>query len=237
MANKLFYLMTFLPALPNLGEPLAEEDALARIRDEADENLLLFADLLDTENLIEQTAMQHYVAANSDYRPELPERWPEHFRKTFNRFREISEAEWLNEVFTAWFNLMIELSGQIGSELLANWAKWEFSLRTGLRIERIRQSTSHNQDFSQIIPEFMHDPDFIVDHAAIIESWKGTSDPMQGEKLLDQYRIDYLRSQGTGYSFAIEELVAYMLELRIHNRYARLSLEKGREILEEVTAL
>ncbi len=57
------------------------------------------------------------------------------------------------------------------------------------------------------------------------------------EKILDQSRIEFLRSQSLGYSFSVEELVAYMLELRIHNRYARLSLDEGRKILEEVTAL
>jgi hypothetical protein len=60
---------------------------------------------------------------------------------------------------------------------------------------------------------------------------------MAAEKLLDQSRVDYLRSFAGNYTFTIEELIAYMLELRIHNRYARLSPEQGRKILEEVTAL
>jgi hypothetical protein len=71
----------------------------------------------------------------------------------------------------------------------------------------------------------------------LIEAWKATADPMAAEKLLDQSRVDYLRSFAGNYTFTIEELIAYMLELRIHNRYARLSPEQGRKILEEVTAL
>ncbi len=237
MAQQLFYLMTYLPALPNLGEPLAEEDALARIRDEADENLLLLADLLDAENLIQETGMQFFVLQNADFRPELSERLPESFVETFLSFRERAEAEWLTEIFAAWFDLMIELSGRVGSPMLADWAKWEYSLRTALRIERLRASGDQGQDFSRIIPGFMNDENFIVDHSALIEAWKATADPMAAEKLLDQSRVDYLRSFAGNFTFTIEELIAYMLELRIHNRYARLSPEQGRKILEEVTAL
>lgn len=237
MSQQLFYLMTYLPALPVLGEPPAEEDALAKIRDEADEGLLLLADLLDCENLIAQAGLQYYVLKNADFRPELPERLPESFCETFNNIHERAEADWLSDVYAAWFDLLIELSGKVGSPLLADWAKWEYSLRTALRLERLRQATGQAQDFSGIIPEFMHDADFYVDHSALIEAWKAAPDPMAAEKVLDQGRIDYLRSFACNYSFAIEELIAYMLELRIHNRYARLNPEKGRKILEEVTAL
>ncbi|GAB4278040.1 MAG: hypothetical protein Kow0029_21100 [Candidatus Rifleibacteriota bacterium] len=237
MASKLFYLMTFLPALPdNLGDPLTEEDALARIRDEADENLLLLADLLDAENLIEKTAIQAYVLNNSEFKPELSERLPEEFTAAFMRFKEVGEAVWLTDVYTAWFNLMIELSGKVGSKLLSDWAKWEFSLRTALRIERMKNQTQQ-QDLSLIIPEFMNNFDFNVDHSSLVEGWKAISDPMAAEKYLDQNRIDFLRGVGASYSFDVEELVAYMLELRIHKRYARLSPEQGRKLLEEVTAL
>lgn len=237
MSQQLFYLMTYLPALPALGEPLADEDAIARIRDEADENLLLLADLLDAENLIQQAGMQFFVLKNSDYRPELSERLPESFVESFLSFRDKPEADWLTDIFAAWFDLMIELSTKVGSPLLASWAKWEYSLRTGLRLERMRSAGAQPQDLSGIIPEFMNDADFFIDHAPLIESWKATADPMAAEKLLDQSRIDYLRSFAGNFTFSIEELIAYMLELRIHNRYARLSPEQGRKILEEVTAL
>lgn len=237
MANKLFYLMTYLPVLPHLGEPLAEEDALAKIRDEADENLLLLADLLDAENLIEQAGMQVFVLKNPEYSPELSERLPETFLEAFLAYKDLPESEWTTGIYTSWFNIMIDLSAKIGSNFLSDWAKWEFSLRTALRIERMRLASGQNQDFSLIIPEFVNCADFTVDHTATVESWKGISDPMQAEKFLDQSRIDYLRSFGANYSFELEELIAYMLELRIHNRYTRLSPEEGRKLLEEVTAL
>ena len=60
---------------------------------------------------------------------------------------------------------------------------------------------------------------------------------MDAEMVLDQARIDFLKNKFSPYSFEIDELIAYMIELRIHNRYARLSLEEGHKILEEVTSL
>ncbi len=238
MSRKLFYLMTYLPALPaNIGDVPAEEDAVAKIRDEADKNLLLLADLLDVENLIEQTGMQFFVLKNQDFKVELSERLPAGFRETFYSFREVPEAVWLTTVYAAWFDLIIEMSRKAGSKMLADWAKWEYSLRTALRIERMRAASGQAPDLSGIVPEFMNDPDFCIDHSPLIEAWKSTADPMTAEKLLDQNRIDYLRSFCGNFTFAVEELIAYMLELRIHKRYARLSPEQGRRILEEVTAL
>jgi hypothetical protein len=130
---------------------------------------------------------------------------------------------------------MISAAKNIGSELLARWAKWEYSLRTLIKIERMRNQGKSNA--SAQLPEFMNQPDFLIDHTEVIETWKTLSDPLKAEKYLDQYRIDFLRSEGQNYSFSVEELVAYMLELRIHYRYARLSLDEGRKIIEEVTAL
>jgi hypothetical protein len=60
---------------------------------------------------------------------------------------------------------------------------------------------------------------------------------MKAEKTIDQYRLDFIRSLAISYSFSADELIAYMLELRIFARYARLDLEKGRKILQEVTAI
>ncbi|MGM0598687.1 MAG: hypothetical protein ACQETH_02605 [Candidatus Rifleibacteriota bacterium] len=235
MSNKLFYLMTYLPTLPALGQDLPEVDALAKIRDESDEKLLLLADLLEAEEIIKQTGMQFFVLENKDFKPELSERLPENFVKLFYSFKEVPEAEWLENIYFAWFALFIELSNSIKSDLLAEWAQWEYSLRLALKSERLKTENS-NKSIStdeNLLPGMSA----VIDHGSVVESWKAIDEPMQAEKFLDQYRIDFLRNLGTQYTFAIEELIAYMLELRIHNRYARLSLDEGRKILEEVTAL
>lgn len=237
MGEKLFYLMTVLPSLPNLGEPLAPEDAMARIREESGENMLLLADLLECEAEIEKFGMQHFVLGAKDYSPEFSSRIPESFQEVFATWSSLSEAEWLTRVYAAWFDLIIETGDRTGSGLLKDWAKWEYALRTGLRIERLRIAGSLPGDLDSIIPEFMKDSDELPDHSGLIETYLAFTEPMKAEKFLDQARIDFLRRAAIQYSFETDELVAYMLELRIHNRYARLNPEEGQKILEEVTAL
>lgn len=237
MSDNLFYLLTLLPSLPNLGEPLAHEDALAKIREESDARMLLLADLLDCENEIKKCAAQYYVQGSKDYLPNLSERLPESFQNLFATYHHCDEAEWLTAVYAAWFELLLELGGATGSELLKNWAKWEYSLRTRLRIERLRSAGQLPADLDSIIPEFMKELSDLPDHHQLIETARAMSEPMKAEKFLDQARIDYLRRAVVQFSFSVDELVAYMLELRIHQRYASLSPEKGRKLLEEVTRL
>jgi len=233
----LYYLMTVLPSLPALGESVAAEDALARIREEIDEKLLLLADLLECEGEIEKCALQHFVLQNRDFQPVFSERVPESFVDRFMKYSEAKEAEWLTDVYAAWFDLLLETGDQTGSRLLKDWAEWEYALRTGLRVERLRAAGRLPVDVDSIIPEFMKELSDVSDHSSLIEGYKGISEPLKAEKYLDQARIDYLRRAADSYTFSTDELIAYMLELRIHNRYARLNPEKGRKILEEVTAL
>lgn len=237
MADNLFYLLTLLPSLPNLGEPLASEDAMAKIREESDVRLLLFADLLDCENEIKKCTTHYYLQDSKDYLPNLSERLPESFQELFATYQHCDEAEWLTAVYAAWFELLIELGDATGSELLKNWAKWEYSLCTSLRVERLRSAGQLPADLGSIVPEFMKELSDLPDHHQLIEAARAMSEPMKAEKTLDQARIDYLRRAVAQFSFSVDELVAYMLELRIHQRYARLSPEKGRKLLEEVTRL
>lgn len=236
MADKLFFLLTMLPALPALGEPFAAEDTLAKIREEGGERLSLLADLIEVEAEIERCGMQVFVLGSRDFHPRLSERLPESFVETFMSFSSAREADWLTSVYAAWFDLLIEAGDQTGSGLLKMWAKWEYSLRTLLRLERLKIAGRPMPDDS-VLPRFMKDSGELPDNGNLVEAYKTFNEPMRAEKFLDQARIDYLRKAAVQFSFTIDELVAYVLEMRIHNRYARLSPDKGRKILEEVTTL
>lgn len=237
MADNLYYLMTILPSLPALGDSLAVEDAMARVREESGENILLLADFIECEAEIEKCAMQHFIASNKDYQPVFSDNIPEEYVEVFMSYLQTPESEWLTNVYATWFDLMISAGDKSGSQMLKEWARWEYSLRTGLRIERLRAAGKLPADVDSIVPEFMKEDGAVVDHSYLIEAYKGFSEPMKAEKFIDQARIDYLRKAADTYTFAVDELVTYLLELRIHNRYARLDPERGRKILEEVTAL
>ncbi|MDD2997504.1 MAG: DUF2764 family protein [Candidatus Riflebacteria bacterium] len=237
MAANFFYLLTVLPALPALAEPFPTEDVMAKIRDESDDNLLLLADLLECESEIEKCGLQYYVLDHKDFRPCFSDRIPESFVDTFMSFSVTREADWFSLVYAAWFELLIAVGDKTGSALLKQWARWEYSLRTALRIDRLKVAGKLAAEHDAIVPGFMKELSEVPDNEHFAEAYKSFSEPMKAEKFLDQTRIDYLRGLVAQFSFTIDELVAYLLELRIHNRYARLSPEKGRKILKEVTTL
>ncbi|KAF1081835.1 MAG: hypothetical protein GQF41_1475 [Candidatus Rifleibacterium amylolyticum] len=237
MSDNLFYLLTLLPSLPNLGEPLTPEDAMAKIREESDAGLLLLADLLDVENEIDKCALHYYVQGSREYTASLSERLPDSFHELFASYHHRDEADWLTAIYAAWFELLLEVGDITGSGLLKEWAKWEYALRTRLRIERLRAAGRLPADVDAIVPEFMKELSDLPDQHQLVEAARASTEPMKAEKMLDQARIDYLRRAVAQFSFSVDELVAYMLELRIHQRYARLSPEKGRKLLEEVTRL
>ena len=119
--------------------------------------------------------------------------------------------------------------------MLAEWAKWEYSLRINLMIDRFKRAGIEFDEY-EIVPDFLRfDSQYNTDY--IVEAYRKCSEPMNAEKTIDQFRLDYLRNSAISYSFSADELIAYMLELRIYARYSRLDLEKGRKILQEVTAI
>ncbi len=238
MADNLFYLLTVLPALPaNVGESMPTDEALARIREESDERMLLLADLLGVESEIERCGLQYFVLGVRDFQPHLSDRLPESFVEAFMNFSNSREADWLTDIYVAWFELLIATGNRVGSGLLSKWAVWEYSLRSLLRLDRLKSAGKAVPDHDSLLPAFMKDFSEQPDNAYLVEAYKSFNEPLKAEKFLDQARVDFLRKAAIQFSFSLDELIAYLLEMRIHNRYARLNPDKGRKILEEVTTL
>jgi hypothetical protein len=60
---------------------------------------------------------------------------------------------------------------------------------------------------------------------------------MEAELALDRARLAVLEEWSPRYSFALDELVAYLLQLRLLERHQRLDGRRGRALLKEVAAL
>lgn len=229
------YLLTLLPSLPaELGDKVSIEQAYATIRSEDDTRLNYLIDLLSAEDEIINCGYQHFVLKNKEYEAELSSSLPEAFKEIFFSFREKEEADWLTAVYGSWLDMLIETGNKTGSSLLKEWAKWEYSLRITFMFDRLKQAGIEFIE-SELTPVFMYDSDY--DMASLVEAYRKTSEPMKAEKNLDGSRLDFIRNLATRYSFSVDELVAYILELRIYARYTRLSPDVGRKILQEVTAL
>ena len=230
------YLMTVLPSLPaELGEKASIEEAYRIIRDEDNSKLNYLVDLLSVEEEIAKCGLQYFVQENKTYEAELSVELPENFINIFNSYKDKSEAEWMTSVYEAWFDLVVSTGESTGAKFIREWAKWESSLRINLMFDRLKRAGVEFEPDS-LTPDFMKFG-FEYDTTPIIDEYRKISEPMKAEKALDQARLDFIRNSAISYSFSADELVAYILELRIYARYARLSPELGRKILQEVTAL
>lgn len=237
MANKFYYLLTLLPALPEVGEAFETGGVFALIRQEQVVGVEILADLLEAEILLEHCAEHHFVAEKEDFAPVFPEVITEAIVDLAGDPGSLDESQWHDKVYTLWFKLMAEVGHKTGSNLLADWAVREYSLRAQIQLQREHQGSDSSASGEQMLPDFIKKNGFIFDQSELINAYKAFDDPMAAEKFLDQARVDYLRKAAAQYSFDMDELVAYMLELRIHRRYERMSPDKGRKILEEVTTL
>ncbi len=236
MSANLYYLMTMLPPLPALGERVEYSEALSKLREEKDRSISYLADLLESELSIEECGRQYYVLGNKEYTPALFEHFPDSFSEIFNSYKSTEEAIWLSKVYRAWFSLILEVGRKFGSGLLSRWAKWEYSLRLNLCSARFTKSSSEQSEDFDVLEDDLSS-DYSYETSALVAAYKSFNEPFEAEKYLDQSRIDFLRRESTQFSFSIDELVSYMLEMRIHNRYSQMLPELGSKILEEVTKL
>ena len=230
------YLLTLLPSLPeNLGDKVSIEEAYRLLKFEDDAKLSYLVDVLNAEDEIKNCGLQYFVLQNKSFNTELPQSLPESFQEMFFSFNSKTESEWMTGIYGAWLDMLTKTSKEVGSSLLAEWAKWEYSLRINLMIDSFKRAWIEFDDY-EIVPDFLRfDSQYNTDY--IVEAYRKCSEPMNAEKTIDQFRLDYLRNSAISYSFSADELIAYMLELRIYARYSRLDLEKGRKILQEVTAI
>ena len=229
--------MTLLPTLPSsLGGQIDYDYAISKIKEDGTSSLDYFADLLEAEKEIEKCGLQYYVLKNSSFKPELSKSLPRDFIDIFGNYSNMSEADWFTNIYKSWFKLLIETGKKTGSKLLIKWAKWELTLKVTLianNPQKILKTSDTYTELFEMIKSF-EDVESAINAA---NAYRTSTVPLEAEKNLDQTRIDYLRQSAQRFSFTIDELVAYMLELRIHKRYSTLRPDEGRRILEEVTKL
>lgn len=236
MTGRYYYLLTLLPALPELGRFVEVDNVFEQIRLEGDSNVCLLADLLEAEEKIVQVASERFVEQNPGFKGQFPDSIPDSFVELVNESEILKEADWLDAVYPQWFALLDQFSAATGSRLVSKWARRECTLRVQLQIHRMKNENI-SVDTDAITPEFIRQEGFVEDFSDVIQTYYSIDNPMTAEKYLDQFRVDFLRQSAQQYSFSIDELVAYMLELRTHKRYSIMSPEKGRKILKEVTTL
>lgn len=243
MDTRLTYLLTLLPPLPPLGEtlPLTMADALVLLRQPGGTDLELLAGLLEAESPL-QHALDEWVVNPPGSRV-APNTLPQPLRALFDeeRVAGMTEAAWAGSVRQAYLDLLSEAGRRLGSNLLSRWSGWEGSLRLNLAQRRARLRGDRDEPWQGPPPEV--DPGLDATLAAWSAARSRGADgerleaAMEAEISLDRARLAFLEGESRRYSFAMDELVAYLLQLRLLERHQRLNPQRGRSLLKEVAAL
>jgi len=219
--------MSFLPALPALGEkpPISLLEMTRLVAEGDGHTAKSVVEALSLESWLAEQSLKLCLAdAANPVQIEAPVGLtiPEKISRCLNAdLGHEGEAVWLTELWRAYYDHLEQLGKRTGSRLLVRWATWERALRE--QLARVRVTTPVETEPSD------------VDHRALLENWKTASDPMIAERVLDEGRWRFIEEEIKAYSFECDEFTAYMLKLRLLTRYASFDRAGGLKILEEVT--
>jgi hypothetical protein len=153
----------------------------------------------------------------------------------------MTEEAWVGSVRQAYLDLLRAAGHRLGSRLLSRWSGWEGSLR--LNVAQRRARLRGDRDEPAQGPTSEADPEM----EAALAAWGAARSrgpdvdrlgaAMDAEVALDAARLAFLTRESPRYSFAMDELVAYLLHLRLLERHQRLDPQRGRTLLKAVGAL
>lgn len=241
MDNRRFSLLTALPPLPALGEPLpiTLAEALGRLRQQGGRDLESLADALAAEGLLRE-ALEEWVLGPSGSRI-VPVALPPTLRALFDEelVAGMPEDAWIDAVWQEWFDLMAAVGRSIGAPLLSRWSAWESAVRARVAVSR----RPDRGEGAQSSPPGADDP--ALD--SLLAAWDTVRErgregreiaaAMEAEQILDEGRLAFLDDAALRYSFTMDELAAYFLKLRLLERRRRWDPARGREFLAQAAAL
>jgi len=241
--TRLAYLLTLLPPLPPIGEPppVTLAEALSLLRQQGGADLELLAGLLEAESLLRE-ALDEWIVNPPGSRVVPPE-LPQPLRALFDEdlMAGMTEEAWVGSVRRAYLDLLSKAGHRLGSSLLSRWSTWEGSLRLNLARQRARLRGDRDD------PEQGSPPDDDPALEAALAAWSAARSrggdagrlgaAMEAEVALDVARQGFLTRESPRYSFALDELVAYLLQLHLLERHQRLDRQRGRTLLKAVGAL
>ena len=108
---------------------------------------------------------------------------------------------------------------------LRYWQRWDLSLRSDLAVLRAQALGWEIEPYQETPRELKT---FEVAREAMVQS-----SPYEAEEILDRARWEFLDQLEVGHYFDIEKLLVYLLKIRILERRARFTDNKGTESFEK----
>jgi len=242
VSGRFYYLLSFLPSLPNLGgDPALSLDDVAKLlKGQSEEALQRLARVVEVERDIRQTIESRCLGSE----PAIVE-LPEALVAAFPSFEEgkvsISEDVWVSKVWIEFYAWLHNEAKNVGSNLLKVWADLELGVVCQLcraRYETADEAIPEGHPLQFVGVECIRIDEHLRSEVHdLVRKWEVAADPIKGELLLDTARWRWIVDREKTYSFEIDELVAYVLKLRLLSRHLSWSRDEGMKILGEVTAL
>jgi len=228
MSRQYYYLITALPATGQLGgeSPMTSRELLARLSDAPApralvEALLLGDDLLQREALLagEADQVDPTVLAAAQVRDEAP--LPAYLQTTAeDRARKIAvDATW-----AAYYRHVDSVADDLGSEFLRQWCRHEVGLRNALAAARAKALQLEPGDYLVNAQMGQGERDF----DAVIGEWSAASNPLDGLRVLDNERWNWISYNDAWFSFSADEIAAYAAKLMLQNRWQRLETARAK---------
>lgn len=253
MAAGLHYLLTYLPPLLGLGDPppITLEEVGRLAGEIPGREIRTLFELIQLEDALSGLVRRRLGLPGVAGQPGPdPASLPPALAAMFGE-AAAGQAEdiWLTEVMDRFYRHVAERGRSLGSPLLTQWAAWERALRWQMASTRARNLAEDapvppaggqpGGSFCQgpVAPPTDQGLDPAIDHTALIQEACLAQDPLAAELVLDEGRVRFLEEQACRYSFRIEELIAYILKLRLLLRHVRLNRAEGIKILQEVTSV
>jgi len=229
MAADNYYLVSALPSLPDLGAvpPLALGALLDHVSVHARprtlvETVLLGDDLLQRDAALagEVQEVEPVLLTSAQVRDDEP--LPPYLAPA-----EDEEATQVasDAVWECYFRHAAVVARRSRSGFLAAWVGHEVALRNALAAARARTLDLDPDDYL-VAPELGHaDADF----TALLGEWTEAENPLEGIRILDAARWQWLAEHDAWFSFGDDELAVYAARLVLLVRWHRLSQAPAEE--------
>ncbi len=220
MAGRNYYLLSFLPGLDDLGSapPMSPSEMLGCVG-ESDQTLKELLEILFlSDDIMQYQAVQAgeieepVTTVLTSMQINGQEPLPEWLLVESHESRSTYDRGWEN-----FFYFADRLARRSGSVFLQRWVAFEVSLRNALVEARAKALNLEATEYV-IAADLTGD----VDLTAIINEWTAAANPMQGLRVLDEARWNWIAQNERYFSFDNDELLAWATRLMLLQRWHRL---------------
>ena len=221
-----YYDLAALPALGELGtEPemgfaeLLEHLSGHRGRHELVGSLLLLDDLLQREAYLAgelpQTDPAVLTVQQAHNESPLPDCLAGEAEEDANASRGLA----VDRLWERYFRYVASLAERLKCQFLADWVRYEVTLRNALAANRAKRLGLEAADYL-VAADLGWEGDSL---AEVVAEWSSSATPLAGQQVLLRARWSWLAANDAWFSFRDDELAAYAARLMLLHQWARIT--------------